>query len=69
MEAINGTKKELVYNRIRLCKLCSGTGGNNVICKICKGRGFIVKKRGKGIYSVDCKHCKKTGIVKINLCK
>jgi len=69
MEAVNGVKKTLSYNRTLLCRMCSGTGGYDTQCSTCKRRGFVLIRKGKGTYSVGCSSCNGTGMTKLNTCE
>lgn len=49
MEAINGKKTEIKYNREAQCDVCHGSGAkpgkSPVTCSECGGRGFVLRQR------------------------
>ena len=57
LEAINGTKKTVVYHKHAKCVPCDGTGKESTrrYCEECDGRGYFDIRHGKGYKQVPCK--------------
>jgi DnaJ family protein A protein 2 len=63
-ELYNGTVKYLSLEKNVICSMCKGKGGRRGPrpCKVCHGRGFIVKERRMGRMTqqthITCRKCK-----------
>lgn len=72
-EAFNGTKKDIVYERLEKCDHCHGTGigegGRRETCAVCGGTGSKLEIRGNMQIMTQCPHCGGTGSVIVNPCK
>ncbi|MCL4322649.1 MAG: molecular chaperone DnaJ [Deltaproteobacteria bacterium] len=64
-EAMQGSSKEIKFNRYEKCASCDGTGAKNgtkpVICPVCKGTGEIRQQQGFFTVSRTCYKCKGEG--------
>ena len=69
MDSVQGIVRNLTYERKELCKECSGTGGSNVRCAKCKGKGQFVLKRGPVVRSFVCEECEGAGVIIGTGCK
>jgi molecular chaperone DnaJ len=66
MEAAKGASKPLVYERIKECSPCKGSGlkpgAKRTTCVVCKGTGQSVFQRGGFLMSSTCSACKGQGV-------
>lgn len=63
-EIYNGKTKKLSIERYRICKGCSGLGGEGAAkCTTCKGRGVVTKvmQIGPGMITQTQSHCDTCG--------
>ncbi len=61
MDVLNGGATEIKYNKHSLCKICNGTGGDQIDCKHCGGLGKkIIHGRAMTVQTM-CPACEGTG--------
>ena len=73
MEAINGAKKTVTYERVESCQFCKGTGEKNgsgrTTCSACKGTGMKTARKGNVIFSSTCTNCQGSGSIIKEICR
>jgi len=73
MEAIKGVTKNVVYEKLEMCKSCKGKGGKDGAgrsnCTQCRGTGMISNRRGNMIYSTTCSYCRGAGTILKDPCR
>ncbi len=69
MESVEGTIRDIVFERTELCKVCSGAGGATDHCSVCHGNGYITVRRGTARYNITCEHCSGLGVSINEHCK
>jgi len=69
MDAVNGIKKKIEFERVELCKTCSGTGGFAERCSNCKGNGYVMIRKHASVYHVPCDKCDGLGITMAESCQ
>ena len=66
-EAAKGIQKELVYDRLIACKVCTGSGAkagsSAVTCNTCGGRGQVAHNQGIFMIATTCPTCRGRGQV------
>lgn len=71
-ESYLGTKKEVKYDYLEICKPCNGDGGETSVCNTCKGVGVITQKIGNGMFTQllqsQCPSCHGKGKIITNPC-
>ena len=71
-EVINGTNREIRYERNDKCNKCNGTGETNQTryqqCHQCAGRGHVVRNMGIMQMQQTCPVCQGTGEMVTNPC-
>ena len=56
LEAVNGTKKEIVYHKTIRCQPCGGSGNekSQSYCHSCGGKGYINIRTKRGYSQIPC---------------
>lgn len=71
-ESYLGTKKEVKYDYLEICRPCNGDGGETSVCNTCKGVGVITQKIGNGMFTQllqsPCPSCHGKGKIITNPC-
>ena len=72
MEAVTGTKKDLLYQKKGFCIMCKGSGCKDgskpVKCPKCRGSGISNYRQGPMTLQMSCVDCGGRGIMKNNIC-
>lgn len=72
LESYRGESKNIIYFRETHCNSCNGTGGDQRICEICEGSGFVIKTFGTGFMvqqvRTACPQCQGKGYNLISRC-
>ncbi|OCC16276.1 Chaperone protein DnaJ [Dissulfuribacter thermophilus] len=72
IEAVKGVEKEIEIERLETCSSCSGTGlkegTHPSICRMCGGRGQVVRAEGFFRIATTCPNCNGSGQVIENPC-
>jgi molecular chaperone DnaJ len=72
-EAAHGAEKEIEYERLIVCKTCSGSGSasgsGKKTCRTCGGAGQVISSRGFFQVQQTCPDCGGTGEVVTDPCK
>jgi len=50
LESYKGVKKQVSYQRKKMCDPCQGSGGKKQTCQTCKGEGVLWKEFGSGMF-------------------
>ena len=61
VDVLNGGATEIKYHRHSLCKICNGTGGDQIDCKHCGGSGKRIIRGQAMIVQTVCPACEGTG--------
>lgn len=72
IEAVKGVEKEIEIERLETCSSCKGTGlregTHPSICRMCGGRGQVVRAEGFFRIATTCPNCNGSGQVLENPC-
>jgi molecular chaperone DnaJ len=72
-EAANGTEREIEYDRLNQCKVCSSSGSasgsGRKTCRTCGGAGQVIASRGFFQIQQTCPDCQGAGEVISDPCK
>lgn len=61
-DVLEGTKKQLDYNRRRQCSSCKGLGGQGSSCSACGGYGQVRQQSGFVQVVTTCPQCRGSGV-------
>ena len=72
-DAARGIEREIEYDRLNVCKTCSGSGSNSgsgkKSCRTCGGVGQVISSRGFFQIQQNCPDCQGSGEVISDPCK
>jgi len=72
MDAVHGTKKDLLYEKKGQCPTCKGTkckpGTQATVCAGCGGKGLINYRQGSMTVQMQCSKCRGSGNIIKNPC-
>lgn len=68
-DVLNGTKKNLKFNRQRQCEKCNGLGGKGSSCDVCGGYGQVRQQDGPFQVIATCPQCRGSKIKITSHCK
>lgn len=72
IESYKGEEKRLQYMKEVHCNVCSGSGGEQQVCKTCGGHGFQIKTFGTGFMAQQirtaCPECAGRGYTLVHKC-
>jgi molecular chaperone DnaJ len=72
IDSYRGSEKNIEYVQNVHCKTCTGTGGEQQICRECGGNGFVINTFGTGYFvqqmRSQCNSCGGNGFTLLNKC-